>query len=145
MYNNKIMSRDGLVEIKPYITKNIENIKDLSDYEILERYLLFNNTLNIDTYPPNCIHVIKSHTERFHLIWNESIKAEIRSRDKDKPYKEHDICIMIDGYNDMGVWVCSGNVLLVRISYIDTFSMPDQYSVLLNYEIISKIRLLINK
>lgn len=145
MDNNKIMSKDGLVEVKPYITRHVNHIDNLSDYDILQNYILNILILDIGDFLPNCVHVIKSHTERFHLLWNGSMKAEIRTRDTDKPYKENDICVMIDGFNDMGIWVCSGNILLVRISHIDTFSMPDQYSVLLNYDIVCKIRLLINK
>ena len=83
-------------------------------------------------------HYLKSYTDRFQLLWENKVRAEIRPLDPKRNYKVGDNCYLIEGHSDQGVWIGTGNVLSFKIKHVDTFGLGKD-SVLLHYELITKV------
>lgn len=86
----------------------------------------------------NKTHYLKSYIDRFQLLWTGKVRAEIRSRDSERNYKENDIAVLIEGHSEQGIWIGTGNVLTFKIKHLDTFGLSKD-NVLLHYELLTRV------
>lgn len=129
-------------ENKNLINNNKELYPHMVDTHLIDKPIY--NALTVMSYDydlntkDNKTHYLKSYIDRFQLLWTGKIRAEVRSKDTNRDYKEGDICILIEGLSDQGVWIGTGNVLSFKIKHVDTFGLGKD-NVLLHYELLTKI------
>ncbi len=95
---------------------------------------------NIGVKEVNSItHYLKSFIDRFELLWENKVRAEIRSLDIKRNYKVGDNCYLIEGYSDMGIWIPTQRVLSLKIKHLDLHGVAPG-NVLIHYDLLLKIK-----
>lgn len=110
---------------------------DLINKPVEKDLFIISRDINLDILN-NKTHYLKSYIDRFQLLWTGKVRAEIRSRDSERNYKENDIVVLIEGHSEQGIWIGTGNVLTFKIKHLDTFGLSKD-NVLLHYELLTRV------